>query len=378
MGASRRFFTVSARRAGGVLVALALVGGLTSWAGADTRSQLDAAKARLTRLEAGITAQQQQAADLQARMRDLAERLALGRVRYQQLGRHLSRIQAALAEAEARYLALRFRLDRRARALFMQGAGSELEFILGATSLRNLTDRLQITNRMSAADAAMADQVAELATALKRQNAKVQDLRGAQARTLALLNAQSRALAAAFAAQQHILASLIQSRQQVGALVSRLRTRLRKEELLAAQALLGSGMNATYGQWAATLIRALGVSACRDNMVVIVAWEANEGTSASWNPLDTTLKMPGSTTYNSVGVQNYRSEAQGLQATMNTLHETGLGYAAILSDLARCAPAMTTGWAVNASMWCRGCNGGTYVVGFIPAVEAYYSAYAGR
>jgi hypothetical protein len=63
---------------------------------------------------------------------------------------------------------------------------------------------------------------------------------------------------------------------------------------------------------------------------------------------------------------------------MNTLHEAGLGYDAILSDLARCAPAMTTGWAVNASRWCRGCNGGTYVVGFIPAVEAYYSSFAGR
>ena len=38
---------------------------------------------------------------------------------------------------------------------------------------------------------------------------------------------------------------------------------------------------------------------------------------------------------------------------------------------------MDTGRAINQSDWCSGCAGGSYVVGYIPAVEQYYDRYAG-
>ena len=37
---------------------------------------------------------------------------------------------------------------------------------------------------------------------------------------------------------------------------------------------------------------------------------------------------------------------------------------------------MSTARAINASMWCRGCAGGVYVVNDIAKVEADYSLYA--
>ena len=37
---------------------------------------------------------------------------------------------------------------------------------------------------------------------------------------------------------------------------------------------------------------------------------------------------------------------------------------------------MSTARAINASMWCRGCAGGAYVVNDIPKVEANYDLYA--
>jgi len=37
---------------------------------------------------------------------------------------------------------------------------------------------------------------------------------------------------------------------------------------------------------------------------------------------------------------------------------------------------MTSARAINASDWCRGCAGGTYVIGMIPKVEANYRTYA--
>ncbi len=109
----------------------------------------------------------------------------------------------------------------------------------------------------------------------------------------------------------------------------------------------------------------------------MVAWQYSEFTQAEWNPLADTLAMPGSTTFNSVGVQNYASLDQGLQATRYTLvNGPWLGYGAILSELAACADPMTTARAINASMWCRSCAGGEYVVNDVPKVEANYDLYA--
>jgi hypothetical protein len=36
-----------------------------------------------------------------------------------------------------------------------------------------------------------------------------------------------------------------------------------------------------------------------------------------------------------------------------------------------------TAQAINASNWCRGCAGGAYVTGLLPAVESDYRTYAG-
>ena len=89
------------------------------------------------------------------------------------------------------------------------------------------------------------------------------------------------------------------------------------------------------------------------------------------------LSVPGSTTFNSSGVQNYPFLSVGLQAVKTTLENgASLGYGAIVSSLARCDDAMTTARAINASAWCRGCTGGAYVTGSIAKVEANYSVYA--
>jgi hypothetical protein len=88
--------------------------------------------------------------------------------------------------------------------------------------------------------------------------------------------------------------------------------------------------------------------------------------------------MPGSTDFNSVGVQNYASLAQGLDAIHRTLLAPNHGYEQILADLAASADAMTTGQAINASDWCHGCSSGQYVIALIPVVEQYYSQYAAK
>jgi Zn-dependent metalloprotease len=53
----------------------------------------------------------------------------------------------------------------------------------------------------------------------------------------------------------------------------------------------------------------------------LVAWEPHENTSACWNPLATTWKMPGSCDFNTATVQHYLTEDMGAEATANTLNQ---------------------------------------------------------
>ena len=130
----------------------------------------------------------------------------------------------------------------------------------------------------------------------------------------------------------------------------------------------------SWPQWAALLLDRLEAPRCANNLIAVVAWAAQEGTDAGWNPLATTLDYPNSTLFNSAGVKNYPSLEDGLTATVLTL-EGGLeahGYGAIVDDLRACADPLVTAAAIQASDWCAGCAGGQYVLGVIPEVISDY------
>jgi hypothetical protein len=136
----------------------------------------------------------------------------------------------------------------------------------------------------------------------------------------------------------------------------------------------------TYERWAERFLDEIDARNCRDNRIVVLAWQANENTRAIWNPLATTRRMPGSWDFNSHGVQNYLSFAQGLDASRETL-ENGYdiyGYGRIVRALQRCARPLRTADAIRDSRWCFGCSNGEYVVGIVPLVQDDYATYAAR
>jgi hypothetical protein len=79
----------------------------------------------------------------------------------------------------------------------------------------------------------------------------------------------------------------------------------------------------------------LGAPGSQANVASLAAWFPHEFPSwppaASWNPMASTLQMPGSTVYNSAGVQDYASAAEGAQATALTLADGY--YPLIVADL---------------------------------------------
>lgn len=75
------------------------------------------------------------------------------------------------------------------------------------------------------------------------------------------------------------------------------------------------------------LLKAIGAPATANNIAFMNAWFRREGTSAAYNPMATTEKMPGSYDLpgNPAHVQQYTSLAEGVQATAKTLENGRYG-----------------------------------------------------
>lgn len=87
----------------------------------------------------------------------------------------------------------------------------------------------------------------------------------------------------------------------------------------------GAGGTPDQAGWAKELLGALGAPQTQANVSSVVAWEQREGGGGANNPLNTTQAMPGATDFNSVGVKNYPSAAEGVAATVTTLHNGQYG-----------------------------------------------------
>jgi len=118
--------------------------------------------------------------------------------------------------------------------------------------------------------------------------------------------------------------------------------------------------------WQGMVLNGVGAPLTPANLQFINAWAQAEGGTASNNPFNTTQGMPGSTSYNSVGVQNFTTPQQGIQATVNTLNNGY--YPNILSSLRSGNSAMLSAQAVANSPWGTG-SGVINVLGVSSALD---------
>jgi len=328
------------------------------------RERLDALVRQIERSQAVLTEQHRH-------LDQLARPLADVQAALQATQGRLAGIRRQLAETTARHEVLTDQLESVSRTAYQQGPLVEVEALLGATSLADLMDRFAYLDSLQRANATVANDVANHAERLASVQRELDRLSSKQAGQAIQLQSQQAALRAALLDQQRQLGQLNDERAEAARLVRRL-------SLPPDPQITGAGL--TFGSWAALFLSRIDAPPCPDNLVVVVAWQVAEGTAAAHNPLATTHDMPGSTDFNSVGVQNFPTVEAGLEATVATLYN-GLsiyGYGAILDALARCASARTTAEAINASSWCRGCAGGLYVLNVLPLVESDYDLFAGR
>ncbi len=106
-------------------------------------------------------------------------------------------------------------------------------------------------------------------------------------------------------------------------------------------------------QWAKDFLTRLGAPLTASNLQAITAWEQAEGTKAAFNPLATTQSgFAGETTFNHVGVKNYVSYEDGLDANVKVI-TNGL-YPNILAALNQGDSAQAVAEAVANSPWGTG------------------------
>jgi hypothetical protein len=370
------------RRCVPVLV-VALLVGLAPTSSATPGARLRRAHADLTELTGRISEQAATVSDLEGRVaaadrRIAAAERALGLV----LGQRLQ-VRDQLMAARVAYADAQQRLRDAVVNTFMAspGASSDADVLgafLDSSSLVELQDRLAFGDAVAADRARSAADLVRAQTELEAKARQLDGALAAQRATVETLRESRDERASALAAQRSALVELDATRDGIVVLIGRLHDRLAASDVGAVARAFQGADHVSYGDWADMLLKVLAAPGCRDNRVVVVAWQVQEFTQASWNPLATTHRMDGSTDFNSVGVQNYVSLEQGLQATKETIDHGWdvYGYGAIVRSLRACAPALATAHAIAASSWCPGCLGGNYVVGVVPKVDADLETYA--
>lgn len=119
----------------------------------------------------------------------------------------------------------------------------------------------------------------------------------------------------------------------------------------AALVLVPSAAAMNWGTFNAKVTKGLGAEVTLHTRRALVAEAQTEGGTARNNLYNTTLRMPGSSDFNWVHVQNYPTAPVGVLATILTLKGNGHGYERIRRRLRSNASAVQIVRAFGESDW---------------------------
>ena len=211
----RRFVGVAA-------ASLLLLMALAPTAGAGLKQSLGQAKARLAELKQQIEGQQVVLDRLSAQAAAIAMQIDEHQAVYEQVTAQLQQTKVELGAANRRFQAVLDQLNQRVRETYMQGPGSPVEFLLGATSLADLSDRLEFVDALTQSDSDLAGQVQNLKNELSAQARNQQRLQSRQAGILSQLQDENEQLQAQFQQQKAIYDDIQAKRAEAEKLVERL------------------------------------------------------------------------------------------------------------------------------------------------------------
>jgi peptidoglycan hydrolase CwlO-like protein len=209
---------------------------------ADTKTELAQAKERLGELYVRIESQRAEVQSLQSQASDLAAQIWRVENRIAQVQARIVFKKRQLRQAEGDLQAAQEQLDRRAWVAYENGPGDGLEFLLGSTSLSDLTLRLEIVNRVAETDRELIDKIIDFQERLRRRAAELQDLQRRQRADLNGLRDREQLLEAKLAQAQFVENSLNADIAEATRLVDKLEDKLERERLAALLASRGGGI----------------------------------------------------------------------------------------------------------------------------------------
>jgi murein DD-endopeptidase MepM/ murein hydrolase activator NlpD len=209
-GGRQEATTTARRRAIRCLIALGLVGGALglSPALADTKHDLDAAKAELAQVQAELDRATAAWNDAVTKLGETRDEILATRVRISGIERKLDRIDE--------------RLSRRAVVAFTNGPASTIDLLLSSSSFTEFSDRLEFLGSVEQSDVDLA---------LEQRNAQ-EDLRREQDDLLALSQRQAAEAADLKAAQEEIDAQFGRILDRVNDLTAKYREELAAQKQL--------------------------------------------------------------------------------------------------------------------------------------------------
>ena len=234
------------RRALALFAALALVAAFGQAAAAEpsTKEKLAAAERELEQLKDQIEAQQAILARLSEEIAVAYGRWEVANARYEQITEQLATTRRRLRDAQEEYQSLQGRLEDRAREAYIVGPGSELEFLLGASSIADLSARMEYVNALNEEDADLATEVQNLRNTLAAEKADQEALQAKRAQALEEVETQLAVLDEKLDKQEAILDDLNAKEERAEQLVKKLDKQLQRE--LAAMLGIGKAFDGVF------------------------------------------------------------------------------------------------------------------------------------
>jgi peptidoglycan hydrolase CwlO-like protein len=214
-------------------------------ASADTKQQLEEAKARLSALAKQLTAQEARVQELQGELFRLAGRVNEAVSRLAETRHRIDAARAAIQTAQREYQRLREQLADRARTVYEQGPASMVSVVLDSSSIADLSDRLTYVSSVAQDDVDLANSVQNHAEELSFRRRDLERLEDGQAAVVKDLDAQKRKLAAKFEEQRAAAAGMSARQNELTGLIKDLQHKLDAEALARARAAAQGPANPT-------------------------------------------------------------------------------------------------------------------------------------
>jgi len=196
---------------------------------ADTRTRLNGAQDRVHALIDKIQSAEHQQQALQARLDAIAQQFSRLETQISETNAHIVGLRRQIAVIQAKVARQQDALNERARIAYETGPASALEFVLGSTSIGDLTNRLELIDAAATSDEQIITQLQSAQNELRSRQAKLVALQSHLESTKQALAASSKQLSAKLSKQKRLVASLEHAKAAAERLAGRLSAKLQQE-----------------------------------------------------------------------------------------------------------------------------------------------------